>query len=310
MKKYVLLRIIFIIVNLTVIFTLAYFALQFATNEKYYGLPFSDYYKVALSNYKVYIFKIIRLGDWGTDINGEPVWDVLLSRVKISLKINLYALVSYTAVGILLGFISALKKDSLVDRVITTFTVVLGSVPTYIMMFLLIIFVGFYWNLTDYQYIPDAGIRNYILPVLALSLPPIATFTRVIRGELIDTLTSDFLLLAKAKGLNRRQLMSRHLLRNSLIPLLPEIPTAFLFALTGSFFVELIYYIPGVAELFFDSLVSLGPFGAYYVSIDLNVMMIVMLFYTSLSLIIILITDLAHQLVDPRIRVGSKKAVN
>ena len=237
MKKYIVLRIIFIAINLAVIFTLSYFALQFATNEKYYNLPIIDYYKVALSNYKVYIFKIIRLGDWGTDINGDPVWDVLLDRVKISLKINLYALVSYTAIGIFLGFIAALKKGTIVDKIITIFTVILGSIPTYIMMFLLIIFVGFYWNITDYQYIPDSGIRNYILPVLALSLPPIAIFTRVIRGELIDTLTSDFLLLAKAKGLNKRQLMYRHLLKNSLIPLLPEIPTAFLFALTGSFFV-------------------------------------------------------------------------
>jgi len=308
-KKYILLRLLFIIINLIIIFVFFYFVLEYATNEKYYGLAFSEYYKVTLSNFKVYIFKIIRLGDWGTNNEGIPVWEVLVERIGISLKINLLALALYVPAGILLGFISAQLKNTFVDRFISTTTLTLGSIPTYILMYLLVMFVGYYSGLVHYQYVEGAGINNYYLPVFALSIPPIATFTRVIRGELIESLNSDHLLLARAKGLNKRQLMWKHLLKGSSLALLPEIPSAFLFALTGSFFVELVYHIPGVAELFYDSLLNIGPFGVHYVNVDLNIMMIIMLFYMAITLIVILIVDILHRVLDPRIFIGSKSSI-
>lgn len=120
-------------------------------------------------------------------------------------------------------------------------------------------------------------------------------------------MNSDHLLLARVKGLNKRQLVSRHILKNSFVPLLPEIPSAFLFALTGSFFVEIAYHVPGVAELFYDSLLSIGPFGVHYIDIDLNVMMIILCFYTLIGLVVILAVDISYRWIDPRILMGSSK---
>ena len=309
MKKYLLIRITLIIVNLVVIFTVFYFAMEYATNEKYYQLPFNQYYNNTIANFKVYLTNIITLGDWGYDLDGIPVWETLFPRIKLSLKMNLLALAIYLPLGVLFGFITALLRNSPVDSFISNITLILGSVPTYIMMFLLIMFVGYYGGFAHYQYVRGAGIANYFIPVLALCLPPIATFTRVIRGELIESMNSDHLLLARVKGLNKNQLVSRHLLKNSLTGLLPEVPSAFLFALTGSFFVELMYHVPGVAQLFFESLTGIGPFGAHYVQIDLDIMMVILLFYTSITLIVILIADISYRFIDPRILMGTSKDI-
>lgn len=153
MKKYILIRVIFIIINLTVILTVFYFAMEYATNEKYYQFPFSQYYNNTITNFKFYITNILTLGDWGDNLSGEPVWDVLKPRIGVSMRINLLALAVYLPFGVLLGFISAMLKDTIVDNVISSVTIILGSIPTYVMMFLLVMFVGYYTDIVHYQYV-------------------------------------------------------------------------------------------------------------------------------------------------------------
>ncbi len=298
MKKYTIIRFISMIVNLFIVLTFMYFALSFAKYAKYTDLPFKEYLEYTYTYYKIYIKDIYTSWNWGNALDGTPVMEVLRDRIPISLKINLVAFAIYFPAGIFFGVIAALFRDTFIDRVIGYITMVLGSIPTYIMMFLLVMYVGFFWEIVHYSYNPY---EQLLIPVIALILPPIATFIRVIRGEIIESLTAEYLLLARTKGLTQNQAILKHTFKNSFVAVLPEIPTAFLYALTGSFLVELIYHIPGVAELMYDSLVSISPMQTNYVNIDIPVVMVITLFYTGLSFIVIFICDLLHRVIDPRI---------
>ena len=139
--------------------------------------------------------------------------------------------------------------------------------------------------------------RHYIIPILALSLGPIAGLTRYARAELSEVLTSDFILLARTKGLNRFQTTVRHALRNSMVPLMPMIIGSFVGILSGSLILETIYGIPGVGGIFKASLDVQ----------DYNLTMTILAFYTIIGLFAVLLTDLLYGVVDPRIRMGARK---
>jgi len=304
MKKYISLRLFFILVNLFIVVTVYYFGLEFATNEKYYHLPFDDYFSNTVENYKEYLSNIFLHNDWGLSNEGDPVWEILVPRIILSTKYNIIALLFYLPAGIIVGFATAYFYGTWFDKAVNWILLVLSSIPTYIFISLLILTLGFYVPIFHYQYVEGYTIRNYLLPIFALSLWPIMTFARIVRGEILAMNKSAFVLLARVKGLSRFQTTLRHVLKNCVVAILPEIPTVFLFTLTGTFFVEIIYSIEGVGELMFWSLLQLGPFGVYYVFVDMNIMMVVSLYYVSAALIVSFLSDISYRLFDPRIRIG------
>ncbi len=204
------------------------------------------------------------------------------------MNINLIAFALYLPLGILLGTIAAVKKNSWFDNVISFFTMIFSSIPSFILIFGFIMLFGYvlsWWPPQSPSVLADASmkLKGLAIPVLVLSFHPMATITRSLRGELIETLSSDHLLLARAKGLNFRQLLFRHTFRNSLVPVIQLVPATFLLVLTNSFFVEIVYGIPGLAGLFMDSIYQ-PMMDTGYFFIDTNTIMPISAFYAAIGL--------------------------
>ena len=140
---------------------------------------------------------------------------------------------------------------------------------------------------------------SMILPILSLSFGTIAGFTRYIRDELAEVLTSEFMLLARTKGLTRRQATYRHAFRNAMVPILPMFIGEFIGILGGSMVIENIFGIPGIANVYLTS-IQLGK-------VDYNVFLFISMFYVAIGLVAGLLVDISYGFVDPRIRIGGRK---
>ena len=135
-----------------------------------------------------------------------------------------------------------------------------------------------------------------IAPIIALSFGEIAGLCRFTRAELTETLTSDYMLLARTKGLTRGQATTRHALKNAMVPILPMIISSFVGILGGSLVIEQIFSIPGVGQLYLKSIALF----------DYDVFMIDSIFYTFVGLLAGIVVDLSYGFIDPRIRMGEK----
>ena len=265
------------------------------------------YFEPLLVQYGIYLKNIFSGWDFGTswyiEVN-EPAWELLTSRLLPTVLVNLYSLLLSIPIGIGLGIYAAIKKNKWQDQVISTVVMIFISVPAYVYAFLVQYFLYFKFNLLPLQVLSlaDAGgswftwkmFKSMIAPVLALSFGQIAGLCRYTRAELTETLTSDYMLLARTKGLTRSQATSRHALKNAMVPILPMIISSFIGILGGSFVIEQIFSIPGVGMLYLQ---SINLF-------DYDVFMIDMIFYTFISLLAGIVVDISYGFIDPRIRMG------
>jgi oligopeptide transport system permease protein len=290
-------------------------SLTYATTTQFLeGLPKLDLLKEIFETYKVYLMNIITNWDWGISENGEDVWDLVVRKIPITLKINMIAFFVYVPLALILGLISSVKKNQFTDQTISIFTLVFSSIPPFVMGFALILIFGYQlgWLPPLYPVEPHSfteRILGFFIPVIALSAAPVANLTRLMRGELLETYSSDHLLLARIKGLNNRQVIFRHALRNSIVSVMPALSFTFIGVLTWSFLLEVIYNIQGLANLFMDAMFK--PYmDIHYVSIDIYTTILIAVFYTTLGLIMALIIDVLYAVVDPRIKMGHKKVKN
>ena len=272
------------------------------------GTQFRIFTPVPLINqYFSWVRNIVLDWNWGVSTRVQanvPVYDVLLSRIPVTVRLNLVALFFYIPVGFALGIFAALRKDTVTDNVISVFVMILISLPSFVTMTFLVLIFGYGLGWLPAQFPPadvTGAIRYtaYILPVLGLSFGAVASLTRVSRSELTEVLTSEFLLLARTKGLSRTQAVLRHAMRNSMVPLVPGIIGSFVGLLSGSVIIEVIYSIPGTGRIFIRAM-SQGNY-------DFNLILGITAFYTIISLFAILLVDLSYGLVDPRIRIGAKR---
>ncbi len=247
------------------------------------------------------------LTDWNWGVSQSvqsnvPVFDVLVSRIPVTVMLNLVALFFYIPIGFGLGILAALRKDHLSDNLISLGVMIFISIPSFVVMSILVLIFGYQLDWLPSQY-PAADIRGLIrlqalvLPVLGLSFGAVAGLTRTTRAELTEVLTSEFLLLARTKGLTRSQSVIRHAMRNSMVPLVPGIIASFVGLLSGSVIIERIYSIPGTGRIFVSAMMQS----------DYNLVLGVTAFYTIISLFAVLLVDLSYGVVDPRIRMGAKK---
>ncbi|WBW95219.1 ABC transporter permease [Oceanirhabdus sp. W0125-5] len=257
--------------------------------------------------YFSWVKNIVTKWDWGLSTRvevGRPVFDILKDRIPTTMTLNIVALLFYIPIGLTLGIIAALKKNKPSDNFITIAVMVMISIPGFVVMIILVMIFGYHL-----EWVPSIfpakdvdmalRIRGLILPVMALSFWPVAWLTRLTRAELTEVLTSEFLLLARTKGLTRRQAVIRHAMRNSMVPLVPTIIFSFVGILGGSVIMEMIYSIPGTGQVFIRALTK----NAY----DYNLLLSNSAFYTSIGLFATLVVDLTYGIIDPRIRMGGKK---
>lgn len=250
---------------------------------------------------------IVTRWDWGSSTNislGKPATEIILTRLPYSMRLNIISILISIPLGIGLGVLAALKKNTWVDSTISTLVMVFISVPSFVLIsFMLIAFA----NIPDWPLRwpseanaaadPVYAFRAYVIPVAALCFGSICGFARYTRAELTEVMSSEFLLLARTKGLTRGQAVVRHALRNSMVPIVPMIISEFIGILSGSMVLEQIYGIPGLGSLFVTALNSK----------DYAVIMVDSAIYTLIGLFATLIIDLSYGIVDPRIRMGARK---
>lgn len=320
MTKYIIKRLLLMIFTFFVIMTMCFMLIRLLPRE----LPQDKnlqavitarfealgYNKPLLVQYGIYLRNIIMDWDFGTSWYIQfrvPAMEVLTSRLLPSVLVNLYSFILSVPLGILFGIYAAIKKNKWQDQFISTAVMIFVSVPSYVYAFLVqyIFYFKLDWlPLTMYS-LADAGgsywtqkmFVSMIMPILALSFGQIADLTRFTRAELTETLTSDYMLLARTKGLTRAQATSRHALKNAMVPILPRIIGGFIGILGGSIIIEQIFAIPGVGQLYMK---SINLF-------DYDVFMCDTIFYTFIGLLAGIIGDLSYGFIDPRIRMGSKK---
>ncbi len=233
--------------------------------------------------------------------------DVVSDRIVPTLLINIYSLLISVPIGILFGVLAALKKNKWQDQVISTGVMLFISVPSFVYAFLVQSIFAFKLNwlpgiassLSDAggSYFSPIMTKSLILPVMALSFGTIAGLTRSTRAELTEALTSDYMLLARTKGLTKGQAIVRHALKNAMVPILPGIISSFVGILSGSFIIEQIFAVPGVGSLYISS-IQLR---------DYDVFVYVTAFYTFIGLAANILIDLSYGFLDPRVRMGSRK---
>ncbi len=254
-----------------------------------------------------YIKRIVLHGDWGIGVNmpefrNQPVWDVFVRQLPPTILINVYSSLFAVPIGLLLGIYAALRKNKWQDHTISTLVMVLISVPSYVTAFIIQYFLCFKLNLfpltmkSGYDYFTWEMFRSMLPAVLAMSFGSIAGYCRFTRAELTEVLTGEYLLLARTKGLTKRQSIFRHALRIAMVPIFPSIIGEFISVLSGSLILEQIFAIPGVGRLFLNSINSL----------DYDFFMLLSGFYTLIGLAAGIVIDISYGFIDPRIRMGAK----
>ena len=229
---------------------------------------------------------------------------LLFSRFPPTVLINIYSTIFSVPLGLGLGIFMALKKDKWQDNVLGILVMLLISVPSFVDSFLLQYLFGYKWQLlppirADYNgsWFTAEMFSSMILPVISMSFGSIAGYARYTRAELTEVLTSDFMLLARTKGLSRGQATVRHAFRNSLVPIFPMLLGEILAVLSGSIIIESIFAVNGVGSLFLQSIQMK----------DYDVFQFVAMFYIFIGLVGGLVVDVSYGLVDPRIRMGGGK---
>ena len=220
--------------------------------------------------------------------------DVVRHSLPVSVSLGLMALVIAVVLGVAAGVLAAVRRGGPFDLASLGVALVGISLPSFVTAGLLLL--GFSVNL---RWFPIGGFRNpyeLFLPALALSLMPMAYIARLTRVSMIDTLGSDYVRTARAKGLSRGTVIWKHCLRNAFLPVLTYLGPAAAYTLTGSFVVEKVFNIPGLGQHFVNSVLNR----------DQTLILGTVIIYSAFLLSLNLIVDVLYVFVDPRIDVTAK----
>lgn len=272
-------------------------------------IPFFDSFQMAIRNYRIYLTNIVTEWNWGY-FKDEPVWEIFKEKMPITLRINVVVLVAFITIGIFLGVVSALKRHSLLDSIISIVTMIFNSIPPIFLIFPFIVIFAYRLDILPPMFPTKTNdvherILGYVIPIMVLAGPAISNITRLVRGELIESMDAEYMTLARVKGLTRKQAIIKHGFRNAMVPIIPEIPTLFMTVLLSSFFIESIYNIDGLANWYLDSFYRRYMDGGYFFFVIPNAM-IISIFYAGMVTSLSVVTDISLGLIDPRIRVGKK----
>jgi oligopeptide transport system permease protein len=309
MVKYTIQRVVYMIITLLLIATATFFLMKLLpgsplTNQERlspeqqqiildkYGL--NDPLPVQYVNYMTNLMQ----GDLGLSFqyDNRPVTSIIGDRIGPSAQLGFQAMVLGTIVGILLGIVAALKHNTWADYGATVLAVLGISIPSFVFAALLQYVVG-----VKLEWLPVAlwgEFKHTILPTLALTVSVVATVARYMRTEMIEVLGSDYILLAKAKGISQTATVFKHAVRNAMIPIITIMGPMTVSVMTGSLVVERIFAVPGLGEQFVLSINTN----------DYTVIMGTTLFFSVLFIGVIFLVDILYGVIDPRIRLaGGKK---
>jgi ABC-type dipeptide/oligopeptide/nickel transport system permease component len=260
--------------------------------EALYGLD-----KPVHEQFVRYIWNAVHL-DFGISYHARPqtVNEIISRTFPISLHLGAMATLFAVAVGMTLGVLAAVNQNGWLDYTSVTMAVLFYSMPSFVMGFLLILLFA--------VWLPDLGVNlgfrvggwerplDWVLPTIALGAAPLATLARYTRSSMIEVIRSDFVRTARAKGLTEQGVVTKHVLKNALIPVVTLIGPIFAAVGTGSFFVEQVFNIPGMGKFFVTSMQVKDQ------TMILAVVLIYGVFLAGMNLIV----DLLYGVIDPRIR--------
>lgn len=256
-----------------------------AALEAKYGMD-----KPVFEQYLTYLKDIVTKFDFGPSLTqrGRNVNDIIMDGMETSLVLGLIAAGMALVIGVVLGAVAALRRNKIIDKVIMVFTTACVSMPSFIMGSLLLIIFAI-----TFKILPANGTttQGLILPVITLSLSPMANITRLTRSSMLDVLGQDYIRTAKAKGVSGSRIIFGHALKNSLIPVITYIGPMLAYIVTGSLVVEQIFAVPGIGRAFVNSITGR----------DYPLIMGTTIVLAALIVIMNLITDILYKVVDPRI---------
>tara|TARA_Y100000780_G_C13694901_1_gene421153 strand:- start:2964 stop:4007 length:1044 start_codon:yes stop_codon:yes gene_type:complete len=250
--------------------------------------------KPMIEQYVFYLGDLVK-GDLGESYKyiGRSVTDIISESIPNSIKLGLYSLLLAFLLGIPLGALAGAKHNTVWDTSAMFMAISGVALPSFLVGPLLILFFTFYLDL-----LPPAlweSPVHYIMPVVTLGLRPAAIIARLTRSSVLDTIHSDFVRTAKAKGLSASVVLFKHVLKNSLIPVVTMSGPLVANILSGSFVVELIFAVPGMGKHFVQSVTNR----------DYPLILGVTLLYAALLVLANLIVDLLYAVIDPRIRLSN-----
>ena len=256
-----------------------------AALEAKYGMD-----KPVFEQYITYLTDIFTKFDFGPSIKlrGRQVINVIADGMKVSAKLGLMAAGIALVLGVVLGSVAALRRNKILDKIIMVFTTACISMPSFIMGTLLLMFFALYLGI-----VPANGetAKGLILPVITLSLSPMANITRLTRSAMLDVLGQDYIRTARAKGVSQVKIIFGHALKNSLIPVITYFGPMLAYIVTGSLVVEQIFAVPGIGRYFVSSITGR----------DYPLIMGTTIVLASLIVIMNLVSDILYKVADPRI---------
>ena len=300
MGKYIVKRVLLAVVSILIVSAITFFVMNIipggpfnkekATSaeaqkvlEERYNLD-----KPIPEQYVIYMNNLLH-GDWGVSLHsGRDIWGEISSRFKVSAKLGGMAALVAIVVGLVLGSIAALTRNHWPDRLIVFFTTLGTAMPSFVLATLLLLVfclkLGWFpvWSSTS---------PNYVLPIIALSVYPMAYITRLTKTSMLDSLNQDYIRTARAKGVPGWKVIFKHALSNALIPVITYVGPMVAYILTGSMVVENIFTIGGLGSSFVTSITNR----------DYTMIMATTIFLAILMVVANLLTDIAYKFVDPRI---------
>ena len=299
--KYILKRIILAIFTVWVVITVTFFVMHAVPGgpfvgekavteavqkqmEAKYGLD-----KPLFKQYTTYLYDVIRMR-FGPSLKqrGRMVIDIIADGMRTSVKLGVIAAFIALIIGIVLGSVAALRRNTVFDRIIMVITTAFVSMPSFIMGTLLLVAFTIKTHLFPANGSTSAGL---VLPIITLSLYPMSYITRLTRSSMLDVLGQDYIRTAKAKGVSRVKVIFVHALKNALIPVITYFGPMLAYIVTGSLVVEQIFAVPGIGRAFVSSITNRDYMMIMGTTIVLAVLIVIMN----------LISDILYKVVDPRI---------
>jgi len=222
----------------------------------------------------------------------HTVGELIGSAFPLSLKLGATAMLLAVIVGVLVGALAAIRRNTLLDRSLMAVAMTGISIPVFVIAPVLVLLLAVKLQWLPAGWSGNEGLAKYLLPVIALALPQIAYIARLTRASMIDVLASDFVRTARAQGLGTSAIVRYHALKPAMLPVLSYMGPAIAAILTGSVVVEEIFGIPGLGQFFVRGALNR----------DYTLVLGIVIFYASLVVLFNLVVDILYGAIDPRIR--------
>jgi ABC-type dipeptide/oligopeptide/nickel transport system permease component len=264
----------------------------FVRVREQYGLD-----KPIIQQYGIWLEDVVLHGDFGPSFRyrDRDIPDIIFPKMWVSMRVALYAFILTFLIGIPIGIFAAVKRGTWIDPVLISTFLFLQSIPVLVLVPILVLFLSVKLDL-----VPPGGFdgmfsASMIIPTIALTLPGIAGVARLARTATLTALDEDFVRTARAKGLSESTVVSRHIARNSVVPIMTTVIGLSLVGLIeGALFIEILLGIPGIGSFIYESVTGE----------DYNVILAVVLITTTAFVLANLAVDLALIVIDPRVRSG------